>query len=158
MTWWRNADKALPKIIWTSQKPCDLVQNWPRYSLFSVEATFVTWVVNRLRLRLVSKWLQQRLECISASSYPIDMILLAFWQEKVRAIYSHSCQIMWPAECGAVAASPSFPLLLSWLIDRFEADQRVLYLVWKSILIPLRRYHTLDSWIRTGVIIKQTTV
>ena len=33
-----------------------------------------------LRLSLVSNWLQQRLECISVSSYSIDMILPSFWR------------------------------------------------------------------------------
>ena len=40
-----NDYKALSKVYPTLQTPCDLVQNWLRYSPIFVEATFVTVVV-----------------------------------------------------------------------------------------------------------------
>ena len=40
-----NDDKALAKTIPASQKPCDLVKNWPRYSPITVKALFVIVVI-----------------------------------------------------------------------------------------------------------------
>ena len=40
-----NDYKALSKVYPTLQTPCDLVENWQRYSLLFVEAIFVTLVV-----------------------------------------------------------------------------------------------------------------
>ena len=40
-----NADKALSKLYPTLQTPCDLVENWWRYSPIFIEVTFVTLVV-----------------------------------------------------------------------------------------------------------------
>ena len=42
-----NTDKGLSELYPTLQTPCDLVENWWRYSLIFVEATFVTPVVTQ---------------------------------------------------------------------------------------------------------------
>ena len=106
VTWPDDVMLTKPFPRWSEHHKNHVI--WPRtgqdtaYSL--LKPLLLPGLLLGLRLSLVSNWLQQRLECISASSYPIDMILPAFWWDN------------WGPSTRIVIRSCDLPNAVLWLL------------------------------------------